>query len=160
MASARLSGGMRRAFRAPIWLYRCKLGWMLGHRFLLLIHTGRRTRRRRSTVLEVMEFRKATGEMVVMCAFGPSADWYRNIQAMPDFEVMSGSKRFRACYRRLDKEEAAQVIGNYERRNRFLGPVVRTVLSKLLGWRYDGSEDARRRAAAELPLVSFRPKSD
>jgi hypothetical protein len=29
--------GLSRLFyRAPIWLYRLKLGWLLGHRFLLL----------------------------------------------------------------------------------------------------------------------------
>ena len=38
-----------------------------------------------------------------------------------------------------------------------MAPIVRRVLSRLLGWRYDGSEDARRRLVCQLPLVAFRP---
>jgi hypothetical protein len=30
------------------------------------------------------------------------------------------------------------------------------VLSRLLGWRYDGSDAARARLARELPMVAFR----
>lgn len=33
---------------------------------------------------------------------------------------------------------------------------MRLVLSKLVGWRYDGSEDARRRLVEELPVIAFR----
>ena len=50
---------MRWLFRLPVYLYRCHCGGLLGHRFLLLIHRGRRTGRRYETVLEVMEYRAA-----------------------------------------------------------------------------------------------------
>lgn len=30
-------------FRAPVYLYRWRLGWLFGNRLLLLTHTGRRT---------------------------------------------------------------------------------------------------------------------
>jgi hypothetical protein len=49
--------GALRYFFAPVSLYRLHLGWLLGHRFLLLTHTGRRSGLRRQTVLEVMEYR-------------------------------------------------------------------------------------------------------
>jgi hypothetical protein len=35
-------GLARLAFRLPIWLYRLRLGWLLGDRFLLLTHIGGR----------------------------------------------------------------------------------------------------------------------
>jgi hypothetical protein len=49
------------------------------------------------------------------------------------------------------------VLADYERRNRWIAPLVRWVLSRLVGWRYDGSDDAHRRLAGQLPLVAFQP---
>ncbi len=46
---------------------------------------------------------------------------------------------------------------DYERRNRFAGPVVRTLLTRLAGFRYDGSEPARRRLVQALPLIALTP---
>jgi deazaflavin-dependent oxidoreductase (nitroreductase family) len=153
----RLNAALRRLFRAPVCLYRWNLGWLLGQRFLLLIHIGRRTGLRRHTVLEVMEYRKEGPEAVVMSAFGRNADWLRNIEATPGPEVVIGSQHFVAARRFLDEEEAIRVITGYERRNWFIAPIIRAVLTRLLGWRYDGSEGARRRLAAQLPLIAFRP---
>jgi deazaflavin-dependent oxidoreductase (nitroreductase family) len=156
--TTRPSGIIRSLFRAPVYLYRWRCGRLLGHRFLLLIHTGRRTGRRRETVLEVVEYRKAGPELVVISAFGRSADWLRNIAAAPEPEIMVGGKRFIAAYRILDAEEAMDVIERYERRNRLIAPLLRLVLSHFLGWSYRGSESDRRRLVAELPLVAFRPR--
>jgi deazaflavin-dependent oxidoreductase (nitroreductase family) len=156
--TARPSGIIRPLLRAPVYLYRWRCGRLLGHRFLLLVHTGRRTGRRRETVLEVVEYRKIDLELVVISAFGRSADWLRNIAAAPEPEIMVGGKRFIAAYRILDAEEAMDVIERYERRNRLIAPLLRLVLSRLLGWPYRGSESDRRRLVAELPLVAFRPR--
>jgi deazaflavin-dependent oxidoreductase (nitroreductase family) len=137
-------------------LYRWNCGWLLGHRFLLLIHVGRRTGLRHHTVLEVMEYRKEGPEAVVMSAFGQDADWLRNIETTPGPEVVIGSQHFVAGHRFLDAGEAMSVITSYERRNWLIAPIIRGVLSRLLGWRYDGSTSARRRLVAQLPLVAFR----
>ena len=159
MTTTRLSGTLRRLFRAPVYLYRWRCGWLLGHRFLLLIHVGRRTGHRHHTVLEVIEYRKEGREAVVMSAFGPNADWFRNIEATPGPELVIGSRRFTAAHRILEEDEAVRVLGGYQRRNRLIAPIIRSVLSRLLGWRYDGSEGHRRRLAAQLPLIAFRPRS-
>ncbi len=50
------------------------------------------------------------------------------------------------------------VVARYERRNRLIAPIIRSVPSRLLGWRYQGSDDERRRLFAQLPLVAFRPR--
>lgn len=68
-----------------------------------------------------------------------------------------GRFTFTAGHRRLSVEEAVTVLADYERRNQMIGPVVRRVLSWLLGWRYDGSPEARRRMAAQLPLIALYP---
>jgi deazaflavin-dependent oxidoreductase (nitroreductase family) len=154
-----LKGTLGRLFRAPAFLYRWRCGWLLGQRFLLLTHVGRRTGLRRRTVLEVMEYRKPGPEVIVMSAFGRNADWLRNIQATPCPEVCIGAQHFSAAYRVLDAEEAISVVGGYEQRNRFIAPVIRSVLSRLLGWQYLGSESDRRRLVAQLPVIGFRPQS-
>src|SRR6201997_2705366 len=104
---ARPNAALRPVFRAPVYLYRWKCGRLLGHRFLLLIHVGRRTGLRRHTVLEVIEYRPEGPEAIVMSAFGPNADWLRNIEATPGPQVVIGSQRFTAAHRILNEEEAA-----------------------------------------------------
>jgi deazaflavin-dependent oxidoreductase (nitroreductase family) len=146
---------LRRVLRAPVWLYRARLGWLLGRRFLLLIHTGRRSGRTYRTVLEVVG--RPPGECVVMAGFGPNTDWLRNVQAGGGREVVVGRHTFRPAVRLLDVAEAADVLAGYERRNRLAAPVVRAVLSRLVGWRYTGTDAERRRLVAERPLVALRP---
>lgn len=43
------------------------------------------------------------------------------------------------------------VIADYERRNRWLLPILRPVLSKLLGRHYDGSTVSRALLVRQLP---------
>ena len=147
----------RRLFRAPVFLYHWRLGWLLGHRFLLLVHIGRRTGRRHETVLEVMEYRASSREAVVMNAFGRDSGWRRNIEAGPGAAVIVGRDRFVAVHRVLDIDEAAAVVARYERRNRFMAPIVRLGLRWLSGCAYDGSDGGRRRLVAQLPLIAFWP---
>lgn len=144
-------------FRAPVRLYDKGFGWLLGRRFLCLTHLGRRSGRMYRTVLEVVGV--DGDEYVVVAGLGAGADWFRNIQARPPVEVVVGRCRFPAGHRVLGEEEAIAVIASYEHRNRLAGPVVRFALGKLLGWRYDGSDLARRRMARQLPLVGLRPRS-
>ena len=148
---------LRVAFRLPNLLYNRGVGWVLGRRFLRLAHTGRRSGKRYATVLEVVRFDPGVPEFVVVSGFGQGADWLRNLEAGGPAEVTVGRSTFAACHRRLTLEQAVAVFGAYERRHRALGPVLRRVLSRLLGWPYDGSVEARRRMAGQLPLVALRP---
>lgn len=147
----------RRLLRAPARLYDWNLGWLLAHRFLLLTHVGRRPGKTHRTVLEVIGTRRAADEFLVVAGLGRSANWYRNLQAHPAAEVAVGRRRFRPQHRTLDEQEAVAALADYERRNRLAAPVVRRMLSWLVGWRYDGSDEGRRRLARELPVVAFRP---
>jgi len=90
----RPSGWLRRLLRAPIFLYRVGLGQLLGHRFLLLTHRGRRSGLPRQTVLEVLRFNARTRSAVVLSATGERADWFRNILAAPPLEVQIGAYRY------------------------------------------------------------------
>jgi len=149
---------MRALFRAPVRLYDYDLGWLLG-RFACVTHVGRKSGRRYRTVLEVIGQTPATGEIRVVAGMGPESDWYRNVQANPAVEIVVGRRRFAPAHRVLDESEAADVVADYERRNRWILPIVHRVLSRLLGWRYDGSEAARHRMVRQLPVMAFRPRS-
>jgi deazaflavin-dependent oxidoreductase (nitroreductase family) len=149
----------RRAIGAPALLYRIGAGRLLGHRFLLLTHRGRRSGRVHRTILEVVGWDAARREAVVMSGFGPRAGWYLNVVAGGAEEVRIAAARFRPAVRQLESDEAVQAVADYERRNRLLGPVVRAVFSRLAGFRYDGSEAARRRLVGALPLLALRQPS-
>jgi deazaflavin-dependent oxidoreductase (nitroreductase family) len=144
--------------RLPIdRLYRLRLGWLLGHRFLVLTHTGRHTGLSRRTVLEVLQYDAAHRRVVVASGLGRESNWYRNLQCRPEGEVAIGRERFRVVPEVLGEEEAEAVLAEYEHRNRWIAPVVHRAFSWLVGWRYDGSPVARQRLIRQLPLVALRP---
>lgn len=148
----------RRLLRAPARLYDWKLGWLLGHRFLRLTHIGRTSGRPDQTMLEVIGT-TSEGEYLVMAGLGRRADWYPNLLASQTATVAIATRQFAAAFRVLDHHDAAQALGEYERRNRLIAPILRTVLSWLLGWRYDGTDAGRQRLIQELPVIAFQSKS-
>jgi deazaflavin-dependent oxidoreductase (nitroreductase family) len=159
MGSRSLHPLLRWLLRAPLRLYDWRLGWLLGERFLRLSHVGRRSGHQHNTVLEVVGRNHSNGEVVVVAGVGAHADWYRNVQADPRVNIIIGRRRYSATARTLNVAEAADVVACYERRNRWLGAVIHRVLTWLVGWPYDGSQEARRRLVEELPLVAFRPET-
>jgi deazaflavin-dependent oxidoreductase (nitroreductase family) len=150
-------GVLRTLLRLPVHLYHAHLGVLLGHRFLLLVHTGRKTGMRRETVLEVVRYDPISRESVVAAGWGRRTGWLHNVEAGLAHEVRTGRQRFAPVYRILPPDEAERLFADYERRNRLIGPLLRAVLSRLLGWRYNGTPTARRRAVEQLSLVAFRP---
>ena len=155
--SSQMPPWLHTAFVLPNRLYAGGAGWVLGHRFLRLTHTGRRSGREFHVVLEVVRYDSGTGEAVVVSGFGRTADWYRNVTGGGPAYVDFGRGARRADHRVLGLDEAVEVYAGYERRNLLLMPAIRPVLSALLGWHYDGSDAARRRMAEDLPLLAFRP---
>ncbi|MCP8304572.1 MAG: nitroreductase family deazaflavin-dependent oxidoreductase [archaeon] len=147
-------GLLRLVYNLPSYLYHLRLGWLLGHRFLMLTHKGRKTGRIRHTVLEVIRYDMVTEESIVVSAYGENSDWYRNIQANPALEIQTGRKRYVPIQRFLTPDEVYMMFTDYERRH----PQVAHTLLKLVGYQYDGSESERRALAASLRMVAFLPK--
>jgi deazaflavin-dependent oxidoreductase (nitroreductase family) len=150
---------LRRVLRVPVVLHHARLGFLLGHRFLLLVHTGRRSGCRYETVLEVMRFDPRTGKAVVMSGFGRRASWFRNVESGSPCEVLIAAESFVAAHHVLPATEAEKIIADYERRNRLAAPLVRAVLGRLAGIEYDSSPTARARVVAVLPLVALWPRN-
>ena len=149
------AGALRLALRLPIYLYRLNLGWLLGHRFLLFAHLGRKSGLLRETVLEVILYDPATRESVVLSAWGEKADWYRNIEAVPALEVRTGGQRYVPEQRFLAPEENHAVISAYGQHH----PLAFRVFARVFGYPLDGTEAARREVACSLRLVAFRPRN-
>lgn len=154
----RVAKFLRPALAAPTVLYAKGFGWLLGRRFLCLTHTGRRSGHRYRTVLEVIGAGPGADEYLVIAGFGRSSDWLRNIEAHSEYEVNVGSDRFCARHRVLTATEAESAMAEYERAHRWVRPLIRGVLTRLLGWRYDGSPAARARLARQLPVVALSPQ--
>jgi len=148
------TGVLRLVLRLPVYLYRLGLGRLLGHRFLLLTHRGRKSGRTYETVLEVVRYEPSTRETIAVSGRGEKSDWFRNISAHPAPEVRTGSERYAPEQRFLTPEEVYAEIADYERRH----PWAVRVVPPLLGFDLDGSEAARRSFASSLRMVAFRPR--
>lgn len=61
-------GFTRLLARLPRWLFHLHLGWLLGNRFLLLSHTGRKSGLPRQSVLEVLQYEKVSDTYYVLAA--------------------------------------------------------------------------------------------
>ncbi|MGY4650427.1 nitroreductase family deazaflavin-dependent oxidoreductase [Mycobacterium sp. URHB0021] len=77
--------------RAPVGLYRLRLGVVFGQRMLLLAHIGRNSGVRRYAVLEVVD-RPAADQYVIVSGFGERSQWYRNVVANPNVLVSVGTR--------------------------------------------------------------------
>ena len=141
----------------PVYLYIAHLGFLLGQRFLVLVHEGRRTGRRHETPLEVVRYDRSTEEATVVAGWGRKTAWLNNVEAGLAREVWIGRARYVPAVRRLGLDEAVAVLERYERHGGLPRSLVWAVLSRVLGWRYDGTPQARRRAAEQLPMLAFRP---
>jgi hypothetical protein len=86
-------GVLRALLSLPVHLYHARLGFLLGHRFLLLVHTGRRTGLSHETVLEVIRYDRAAHEAVVAAGWGRRTGWLHNVEGRhrlhPPAEVMA-----------------------------------------------------------------------
>ncbi len=136
-------------------LYRLHLGWLLGHRRLLLTHQGRKTGQLRHTALDVMRFDPATKECLVISMYGERSDWFRNIMAHPALEVQTGRDRFVPEQRILPPEEAQAVMTAFWQQY----PRAVRLSLRLLGFQYEDSEESRQAILSALRVVSFRPQA-
>lgn len=146
--------GLRRAlFRAPIWLYRLRMGSLLGRRFVLINHVGRISGTLRQAVVEVVAIEVEQGAITVASGFGDTSDWYLNVLAAPAITVQLGSRRLPVIAQRLSPDEASDAMSDYARRH----PLAGRELCRFMGMRVDGSADDFRAAGRRIPMLGFFP---
>ncbi|MFB3051525.1 MAG: nitroreductase family deazaflavin-dependent oxidoreductase [Acidimicrobiia bacterium] len=150
------AGLMRWALNVPTLLYRSRLGFLMGKRFFMIEHRGRKTGTFYRTVLEVAGRYPDRDEWIVTAGWGPGSDWYRNLKAGTLEAVWTGSKRFAARVRFLEPQEAGQVMGDYERAHRRTAKV----LLKGMGVSHDGTDEGRVEMMKQIPMVALQVRLD
>jgi deazaflavin-dependent oxidoreductase (nitroreductase family) len=146
-------GWLRVLLRMPILVYRLHLGWLLGHRFLLLTHVGRKSGLHHRTVLEVVRYTKRSRTCIVASGWGEQAHWLQNIMAHPAVEVTLGLRTHQARAQRIPRGEAVQVFREYAHQH----PWAMKYLARfLLGRPSQGLADDFIWLAEHVPLVELR----
>jgi deazaflavin-dependent oxidoreductase (nitroreductase family) len=140
--------------KMPLVLYRLGLGWMLGTRFMLLTHVGRRSGKVYQTVLAPLRFDEKTGEIMAVSPWSGSS-WYLNIQAAPAKEVQIGELRYVPVQRSLNPEEIAALFIEFRRQH----PIFSRMVARIPGWNIDATYDEFLALARTLRGVAFQPKS-
>lgn len=145
----------RAVHRAPVVLFRMGLGGLLGRRFLLLTHVGRRTQLPRQVVLEVVG--REDGGYLVASGYGARAQWYRNVLAEPRVRFQVGWRRYAGRAEPFRPAESGRRLAAYARRH----PRTAAALMRTIGHATDGSAAAYERLGADpdrgVPLVALRP---
>ncbi len=139
-------------FKLPLALYHVGLGWVFGHRFMLLTHIGRRSGKVYRTVLAVLEFDPVTREIKAMSAWSAS-DWYLNLQARPAVLVETGFTRYAPVQTSLTPEEIATLFVNYRKNH----PIFSRIVCRIPGWRIDSSYEEFVELAHTLRGIAFTP---
>ncbi|MFQ5407173.1 MAG: nitroreductase family deazaflavin-dependent oxidoreductase [Anaerolineales bacterium] len=149
------TGLARIIWRLPIWLFRLRINWILGSRFLLLRHTGRVSGLPRANALEVVEYDRDTDTYYVVSAWGEQADWYKNVVAHPEVTVRVSRREFAARARFVPPAEAEEIMARYAREN----PRLARNLPRVAGYRPDGTEAGYREIGRMIKFVGLRPSA-
>jgi deazaflavin-dependent oxidoreductase (nitroreductase family) len=132
--------------RAPRYLYRFGLGWLVGGRLVMVEHVGRVSGLPRQTVLEVI--RRDDRSTDVAAAWGSKSDWLRNVIAEPSVRLSTGRRRsVPAMATVLDHDSAAGVFEAYARTHRRAARALGRALD------LDFSDPAE--VASAVPVVRF-----
>ena len=153
--------GLLLLYKLPVWVYRLRLGWLLGRPllgfwFLMITHRGRRTGKTYYTVVEIVRYDRTANEYIVVSGYGEASDWYRNLRVTPPLCIQIGNRRYTVEQRFLTPEQVYLEFVGYEGRH----PRAARTLPRHLGLPYDGSEAQRRMVAAALRMVAFRPTGE
>ena len=130
-------GLTRWLFRLPIWLYKFGLGWILGQRFILIHHIGRKTGINRQAVVEVIKHEFETDIYYVVSGYGARANWYRNLLHQPEIVVQVGGKKLDARAIPLSPAEGGAIMVDYAQRH----PALARRLMAVLGYEVNGTDE-------------------
>jgi deazaflavin-dependent oxidoreductase (nitroreductase family) len=140
-------------YRLPLGLYRTGLGGLLGRRFVLVHHLGRRSGQWRQVVVEVADRDQSTGAITVMSGYGKGSDWYRNLLAHPEARIQMGTHSVSVHAIPLTPDESGEVVYRYGQHH---PRAVRSLLH-FLGLPVDGTDEAYRAAGRLLPGLRLEP---
>ena len=140
-------------FKLPLIIYRLRLGWLFGHRFLLLTHVGRKSGKVRQTILAVLSYDSSSMEIKAVSAWNAS-EWYKNIQVTPAVSVETGFTSYSPVQRELSAEEIAHLFVDYCKDH----PIFSRIVCRIPGWKSDSSYEEFLELTQTLRGVAFRPQ--
>ena len=147
------TGIQRLLWRAPIWMYRLKLGGLIKKRMLLLHHTGRVSGQPRQNVLEIVKRDEENDVYYLASGFGKQSDWYKNISKQPAISITVGREEKMVTAVPLPPEESAEMMVDYAHRN----PKAAKELTKICGLTADGSDKDYATVGREyIPFVALK----
>ncbi len=142
-------------FRAPIKLYDAGLGWILGKRFLMLNHIGRKSGLPRQAVVEVVDYDAETDTYFIASGYGKKSQWYQNIVAHPEITILAGRRKLAVTAVPLPPVESGERMVRYAHRY----PTAAKNLARLIGFELDGTdEDYRAVGQNSVPFIALRPR--
>lgn len=149
------TGWRRTLFRLPITCYRLGVGWVLGTRFVLINHVGRRTAHLHAAVVEVVDRDPDADTWIVASGFGPTADWYRNLLATPDVTIQVGRRTIPVTAHALSDADGADAMARYAAAH----PRTARRIARFMGFEVDGTERDYREVGRAVPFVQFTPRT-
>ena len=145
-------GVLKVLLASPLILSKLHLTGLLGNRFVIITHLGRKTGRVYRTTVEVVRFEPTARAWTVAAAWGSPPAWYLNISARPALAIEAAGHRFpNPDQQTLHPSEAARALGEYVAKHRIAGPVI----ARLLGWPSLASCGSIETITSVVPLVRF-----
>jgi deazaflavin-dependent oxidoreductase (nitroreductase family) len=143
-------------FKIPVFVARLGFaGWerWIGLEWMLLATTGRKSGKKRYTMVDVLLYDPEKDTYIIEVGFGKSSDWYRNIQAQPLFEARVGRRKFRAAAEELPPDRTGDMMVNFVRRR----PAYAKSVLRAVGITYTTEEELRRMAPQWI-LLAVHPQ--
>jgi deazaflavin-dependent oxidoreductase (nitroreductase family) len=138
-------------FRAPIYIYRFGVGFILGERYIRLKHWGRVSGNLNETVIEVIDQDKPSGKVYSASGFGEKSQWFKNIILNENVYITIKSKEYKAKARVVSEEEAEDILLRYAESH----PKSIKGVARLSGYEMDGSQQDVIEFSKIIKIIEF-----
>jgi len=150
----KVEGALKWIFKAPVYLYRWNLGFLLGKHFIHFTHIGHKSGKTRSSVIEVVERDETKDIYYGVAGYGSKAHWLQNIRKNSSVQAQVGRRKFNALCMELDEADGFDTLTNYAQKH----PLLFKELMNLVGYKIKGTPEEIQQLAALMPVVAFHPE--
>ncbi|MBI5352080.1 MAG: hypothetical protein HZB50_05535 [Chloroflexi bacterium] len=151
----RPNGLLKFFFKFPVLLHKIGLGgWerLIGAQWMRITHIGRKSGKRYDSMVDVMDYDKATDTYYIEAAYGARADWYKNIRDSV-FQAQVGHRKFKARAGALTTEGAGDMLVKFFRNK---PAYTRSVLA-MVGLKFKDEAELRE-LGKNLTLLAVKPE--
>lgn len=142
--------------RVPIFLYRIGMGWILGERFVLLHHIGRKSGQARQTVVEVIGHDLESDTYYIASGWGHKSQWYQNILATPEIRIQVGRRKLEVLAENLSPQESVKILISYREKHPFMARELSGVMG--VDIRNSSPSELEKIVQESVPIIALRPR--